>query len=64
MPARCNPLGLLAILFVTFSDEEVLQALDNWPEFDEEPDVGDTLKMGWPEQVAHVLLPSSDSDSD
>ena len=45
MPARCNPLGLLAILFVPFSDEEVLQALDNWPEFDEEPDVGDTLKM-------------------
>ena len=64
MPARCNPLGLLAILFVPLSDEEVLQALDEWPEFDEEPDTGDTLKMGWPEQVAHILLEPSEPDSE
>lgn len=63
---RGHPLGLLAILFVCFQDEDVLEILDEWPnDFDEQPDSGDTMKMGWPETVAQACLQTmNDSESD
>ena len=64
LSAHGHPLGLLAILFVCFQDQEVLEVLDHWPEFDEGMDTGDTMKMGWPETVAQALHLAHDSDSD